>query len=927
MFDTRKSVALLALLAVARRAQSRDTVSAMLWPESDDAHARSSLRRTLSVTAAAVGGALLTSRASIELDGASAWCDLWEFERLAAAGDRPSLASAAGLYRDDFLSGFRARAGAEFDHWQELVAEELRLRLGRALETLVELEAKAAELDGALVHARRWLSLDELHEPAHRAVMRLLSWAGQRSAALEQYRRCVRVLDEELGVAPLDETTALYELIRADRLSPPPRDCGGTRDGLAPSTQQPAPHLPSQVPVPSQEAVVGSVAAELARARSGGRVAVVAGPAGSGKSWVVDALRHRARDGSAWIQARCHEGERSLELGCATELLRAAFASRPALRDDMSDSDVREVSRLVPDLVGAHDPAPPLESPGAQVRFFRAVGTALAAAAGSAEPGIVVVEDVQYVDDTSARLLSYLLRRLGDIAALVVLTWQDDADVPPALAAALGDAASAGRLTRDDLPPFERNDVVSLLAARGVADVDVDAFLEQTRGLPLLVTAYADAVAKARAEGGAPGSDLMPTSARHLFADRLARVSQATGQVVSAAAVLGTVFDAGLLRATSGRSSSEVADALDDALSRGLLVERGQTGGETHTYEFRYEGLRRVAYDTCGAARRRLLHGRAADALAHRAETTSTGELSASVAAHLAAAGRTDEAAAWSWRAAGRAIALFAHAEALDHLRRALELGYPPAEGHDAIADALIALGRYREARAELEKAAASVDPHDPALAAFAAGVEHRLASVHGRLGNWPVAAAHIEAARDLARSDPVVMARIAADAAFVAFQCGEPGAQKLALRAMDEAQEVGDARALAQAYNVAGMLAAAGGDVREAEAHLRTSLEVAAGDHEPAAVVAALNNLAGVLYRAGRTDDAIEAAETALQRGVDHGDVHRVAALHSNLADLLHAAGRGDESIAHLKEAAVRFASVDTGDEASPGIWTLTRW
>lgn len=135
-FDTRKSIALLAVLAVARRPQSRDSVSAMLWPESDDNRARSSLRRTLSVTSAAVGDALRTSRATIELDPAQVWCDLWEFEGLAERNDVESLSGAAALYRDHFLSGFRARAGAEFDHWQELVAEEQRQRLSRVLEAV-----------------------------------------------------------------------------------------------------------------------------------------------------------------------------------------------------------------------------------------------------------------------------------------------------------------------------------------------------------------------------------------------------------------------------------------------------------------------------------------------------------------------------------------------------------------------------------------------------------------------------------------------------------------------------------------------------------------------------------------------------------------------------------------------------------------------
>ncbi len=71
-------------------------------------------------------------------------------------------------------------------------------------------------------HARRWLQLDPLHEPAHQAIIRLHGWAGQRSAAMGQYRSLVRVLDRELAVRPLPETTKLYDEVRAGRLAPPP---------------------------------------------------------------------------------------------------------------------------------------------------------------------------------------------------------------------------------------------------------------------------------------------------------------------------------------------------------------------------------------------------------------------------------------------------------------------------------------------------------------------------------------------------------------------------------------------------------------------------------------------------------------------------------------------------------------------------------
>src|SRR3712207_9311876 len=52
--------------------------------------------------------------------------------------------------------------------------------------------------------------------------MQLYAWAGQRAGALRQYRECVRILEEELGVTPLEETTRIYEAIQENDLPPHP---------------------------------------------------------------------------------------------------------------------------------------------------------------------------------------------------------------------------------------------------------------------------------------------------------------------------------------------------------------------------------------------------------------------------------------------------------------------------------------------------------------------------------------------------------------------------------------------------------------------------------------------------------------------------------------------------------------------------------
>jgi len=403
---------------------------------------------------------------------------------------------------------------------------------------------------------------------------------------------------------------------------------------------------------------------------------------------------------------------------------------------------------------------------------------------------------------------------------------------------------------------------------------------------------------------------------------RLGSAPEVTRQVVAACAVLGTESDAGLLQLTSGRAEAEVVDAVEDAVERALLVELHGSG----SYDVPYDRMRTIITSRLSEARRRLLHGRAADALIPRNARDPRSATAAIIARHLAAAGRDEEAAAWHRRAAEEARGLWAHAEALDHLTVAVGLGYDPADGHRGRGEALTALGRYDEAIEAYERAAARTeDGTDLAV------LEHLLADVHHRLGSWTTAHAHLENALALLDDQPdaaTLRARTRADLALVQLREGDlEAAAQSAVLATAEADTSRDAAALAQAHNVRGVLAAAADDVGPAREHLLTSLRIAADLDDPSVAVAAWNNLALLESRAGDDAAALDAAEHALQLGEVHGDRHRLAALHTNMADLLHAAGRERESLDHLTRAAAIFATVDRDAERRPEIWKLVAW
>lgn len=236
IIERHKSLALLAFLAVTAVPHRRDELAALFWPELDQARARAALRRTLSALNVALAGDWLKAdRETIGLlPSASVGLDVNQFHRLLAQCRQhghpetavcphclPLLTQAAALYHGDFLSGFTLRDAPAFDDWQFFETETLRRELAATLERLAQGHSEHHDFETAIRHARHWLLLDPLHEPAHCQLMRLYTWAGQRHAALRQYAECVRVLERELGIPPQAETTELFTAIKENRLPLP----------------------------------------------------------------------------------------------------------------------------------------------------------------------------------------------------------------------------------------------------------------------------------------------------------------------------------------------------------------------------------------------------------------------------------------------------------------------------------------------------------------------------------------------------------------------------------------------------------------------------------------------------------------------------------------------------------------------------------
>src|SRR5579884_2313906 len=344
--DTRKAIGLIAYLAVTRQRQSRDALATLLWPEYDQPHARATLRRTLSTLNKALEGPWLdVDRETIGLESRpDLWIDVQVFyDRLvecrthghAASEVCPDcispLTQAAELYRDDFLAGFSLRDSPNFDDWQFYQSDNLRREYASALERLVHCHSTLGDFETAITYARRWLALDRLHEPAHRSLMQLYAWSDQRASALHQYRECMQVLEQELGVAPLESTTRLYQAIKENQVPAPPvqrqtsvavvekgADNANslTLDILAGSSPTAPPQSAvsnAAYPLVGRTAELSTLLHAYDSIGNGGRVIILEGEAGIGKTRLAEEFLTSVQDrGAMVIAARCYEGETEL---------------------------------------------------------------------------------------------------------------------------------------------------------------------------------------------------------------------------------------------------------------------------------------------------------------------------------------------------------------------------------------------------------------------------------------------------------------------------------------------------------------------------------------------------------------------------------------------------------------------------------------
>jgi DNA-binding SARP family transcriptional activator len=214
---SRPAQSLLAYLALsAGTAHRREKLAGLLWPDAEDANARSNLRHALWRIRKALEpdpGAtpyLLTDELAVSFNaGADYGLDA---ALLVRGGDSlQELPQSLEMYRGELLPGF-------YDEWVTLERERLEAvfqhKMQRLLERLVE-ERRWSEV---VEWGERWVALGNAPEPGYRALMQAHAELGDRARVTQVYQRCREALFNDLGVEPSAATRRLYERLRQDEI-------------------------------------------------------------------------------------------------------------------------------------------------------------------------------------------------------------------------------------------------------------------------------------------------------------------------------------------------------------------------------------------------------------------------------------------------------------------------------------------------------------------------------------------------------------------------------------------------------------------------------------------------------------------------------------------------------------------------------------
>jgi DNA-binding winged helix-turn-helix (wHTH) protein len=441
----------------------------------------------------------------------------------------------------------------------------------------------------------------------------------------------------------------------------------GTVTQRTPSTHAPSTgggeSSKSDLPFVGRDAALARVQAALDQAGRGwGRIVVVAGEPGIGKTHLAEVLTERAAAlGTAWAWAVCRQRTICPPFWPFIQVLRGCCRTSSGPARAALD---RTLSLLIPEKTtpaGWGDTTPSL-------RLFDEVMRTLQALADEA-PRLLVLDDLQWADAASLHLLAYAAPEIAHMRLVILATARDTERNSGGhdLAAVLGhrncETFTLSRLTEADVAEY-----TALRLGEGQSEISRAVFAK-SEGNPFfmveLLRPFGRSIPPSAGELSLQGPAL------NIVRQRIRVLPAETVTLLSAAAVVGRDFDLGLLALVAEREPEQVLDLLEIARQTKIVLE---SPDRTDHYVFGHDLIRSVLLDDLPATQAARLHLRVAEALERR-YPVGDGSPRQELVHHLLSAlplGEVKKAVEYAQRSAQEAARVHAYADAAGLLRRAL---------------------------------------------------------------------------------------------------------------------------------------------------------------------------------------------------------------------------------------------------------------
>jgi len=950
-----RAAALLRLLAVApSHRRRREAIVDIFWPEAYPEAGSSNLRSTLQLLRQCLGGGdpppVLSTQGWISLNPDLEWVvDVDQFEQTTEVLSREmtleDLEQAAKLYRGEPLPDDR------YEDWAVPLRENLRRRWREICLSAASFHRSRGALESAVDWLRRQLESDPLDEQTLRLLLETLAEQGHRTDALRAFQRFKEQLSQDLELEPDAETLALVERLKgAPQFAP--------EVGLAPEDPLTAAHAPLAPGLSHQGIYIGreqelDQLKDWLTATDGPKLVLLEAEAGMGKTRTLAELAGRAAglaEAPIVLFGACYEPEGRLPYGPIRDVLLEYVNAQPdALLQSQLSGIAAELGRIVPEvrqrlsLPGVMDSTQTAgDTEAHRLRLFWAVAEAFSRIA-SQRPLLILLDDLQWADDSTIQLLHFLQRQLESqgsrTRAAIVAAYRFEEVRPDSPLAIL---SGVGRHERDYIgilrlgPLRDPRELVEAGLGGRASDELVRIIQELSSGNPLFVQQMtALLLEEGRVQEGTTGWSLcpggtveVPRAVRETITRRFRDLTPPTRELLTLAAVLGNELIYSALESMWEDGERELLSSIDSALEAGILDETARG------YRFRHPLFQRALYDTASEARRHVLHRRAGTGL-ESVLGASASEHAAALAMHFVEAGAdwTDRAIKYLCLAGDAARDAFAWTEALSFYQRALALlSEAPApardrhaELHERAGEVLMGAGRYDEARTHFTAALDAFRPSTPGrvteLAGSATGphpglrvaeLRRKESIAWEKQGRLDLALRGLQSAADAYRGageDAVeTLAAIQLSRAEVCIRAGKGHEAHTLAETAAASLDSSPSWQLGLAYHILGAAALQEGKLEQALAYHERSLEIrqAAGDDSGAAQ--SWNQLAQIAALRGELGRASEAYERAIAIYQRTGDPDGMASSWSTLGVAAMYRGGYEEAEAHLgKSLAIR--------------------